>query len=91
MAPGVDFDKIKMQKKNQSPNRRRKKGKENVRAKSGDAAGSGGGGVGGGGSTKDIARHLLKTLGKDLYQRIVEMFQIDFDLFGYPVTSFFEL
>ena len=80
-----------MQKKNQSPNRRRKKGKETVRAKGGVGAGSSGGGVGGGGSTKDIAGHLLKTLGKDLYERIVEMFQIDFDLFGYPVTPFYEL
>ena len=98
MAQNVDVNKIKMQRKNASP--RRKKG----RRRKGGVGGDNADGDGGHGEkirkhiesrsfsdTKEITRHFLKSLGEELYERIVHMFQIDFDLFGYISVPFNEL
>ena len=41
--------------------------------------------------TETVTRKLLKTLGSDVYEKIVAMFQIDFDMFGYTIIPYEDL
>ena len=84
MAKNIDISQVKMQRKNQSPRRKksnhRKGDQSEVKTSEGVPS-----------DTKEIARNWLKSLGEDLYAKISLMFEIDSDLFGYQVIPFDEL
>ena len=39
----------------------------------------------------EVTRSLLKKLGKDLYNKIVDVYKVDFDIFGYEKKRFEDL
>ena len=89
LATNVDLNKVKMQQKNQSPMKGR--GKKKLQAANSITVNQGYSENPNKGDTKSISRQMLKSLGKILYGNVVNMYKIDFDLFGYIVTPFNEL
>jgi len=41
----------------------------------------------GGQTTADVTREYLQELSQELYEKLLKMYQIDFDIFGYTVPK----